>query len=75
MSRPTHCEWRPYPWMPKPCFEPVTHQFEGISGDIDTDRYYPVTWYVCAKHAMEGISWGYGIAFSLKTDKVEGVYT
>ena len=73
-AKPSYCEWRPYPWMPNVCGRPVTHQLDGVSGDIDTERYFFITWYVCERHAMEGVSWGYSIAFNLKTDKVEGVY-
>ena len=69
-----HCEWRPYPRIPRVCFKPVTHQLHGVAGEVDTDRSYIIIWYVCEEHAMEGVSWGYSITFNLETDRVEGVY-
>ena len=74
-SKPHYCEWRPYPWIPNVCFEPVTHQLDSVSGDIDSNKYYFATWYVCRKHAMEGVSMGFALAFSLETDMVDGEYT
>jgi hypothetical protein len=74
---PSSCEWRPqpWPWMSTGCGKSVTHQLYGVQGDVEEDRgAYFIVWYVCKEHAMEGVSWGYAVAFNLQTNKSEGVY-
>jgi hypothetical protein len=74
---PSSCEWRPqpWPWMKEGCGKPVTHQLYGVQGDVEDEKgNYFIVLYVCQAHAMEGVSWGYAIAFNLESDRVEGVY-
>ena len=71
---PHYCEFHQFPDTP-PCPARATHQVESVTGTAESMGMVKIMYYYCTHHAVEETRYGICIAFSLNTDRVEGIYT
>ena len=70
---PYFCEFRQFIDTPV-CSKRATHLVESISGEIEERGKFKVSYYYCTEHGIDETCYGFAVAFSLETDKVEGIY-